>query len=95
MDYPKGLENGKEPQCRQEKSRQLLPRCIYRKYAQFAGFCERREQSSANRLDDALRTMEVVEAAYESNDHGGVGYVRMSVKNRNQNSSFKENCICR
>jgi hypothetical protein len=46
-------------------------------------------------IDDALRTMEVVEAAYESNDHGGVGYVRMSLKNRSQNSSFKENCICR
>ena len=24
-------------------------------------------------VDDALRTMEVVEAAYESNEHGGVG----------------------
>jgi len=85
MDYPKGrpdtfeyiiLENGKEPEWRTDKVEgNWFPDAFIGTMSSLLAFASGETNVLPTAVDDALKTMAVVESAYESNAHGGVPVV--------------------
>lgn len=82
MDYPRGrpdtfeyvtLEVGKEPKWQMDTIEgNWFPDAFIGSMGSLLAFAEGRTNLLPTTVDDALKTMAVVEAAYESNDRGGV-----------------------
>lgn len=82
MDYPRGrpdtfeyviLDDGKEPKWQMDTVEgNWFPDAFIGSMGSLLAFAEGRTDFLPTAVDDALKTMAVVEAAYESNDRGGV-----------------------